>query len=120
MAKSRRPARNCSKSRKKRSFGGGEAALRRRDWTELRIRQPELVDDNVSLPIQRLREAVSELIKMSEDKEIGQELMECNRRLGELREEVAMFLSQSAEDHVYWVERSGKSPEELDPERRAD
>src|SRR5205823_4400978 len=94
----------------KRSYGGGEAALaRRRDWTELRIRQPELVPDNVTLPIQRLREAISELIKLSEDKEIGMELMECNRRLAELREEIALFLSQSAEDHVYWVERSGKT-----------
>ena len=65
--------------------------------------------DNVTLPIQRVREAVSELIKTSEDKDTGQELMECNRRLAELREEVAMFLSQSAEDHVYWVERTGKA-----------
>ena len=68
---------------KKRSFGGGEAtAARRREWTELRIRQPELVPDNVTLPIQRLREAVSELIKLSEDKEIGQELMEVQPAAG--------------------------------------
>jgi ATP-dependent DNA helicase DinG len=99
---------------KKRSFGGGEAAVaRRREWTELRIRRPELVQDNVSLPIQRLREAVSDLIKLSEDQEIGQELMECNRRLGELREEVAVFLSQSAADHVYWVERTGRAQKTL-------
>ena len=99
---------------KKRSFGGGESAVaRRREWTELRIRRPELVQDNVSLPIQRLREAVSDLIKLSEDKEIGQELMECNRRLGELREEVAVFLSQSAADHVYWVERTGRAHKTL-------
>ncbi len=99
---------------KKRSFGGGEtAAARRREWTELRIRQPELVQDNVTLPIQRLREAVSELIKLSEDKEIGQELMECNRRLAELREEVAVFLSQGAEDSVYWVERTGRAQRTL-------
>ena len=63
--------------------------------------------------IQRLREAVSELIKLSEDKEIGQELMECNRRLAELREEVAVFLNQSAEDHVYWVERTGRAQKTL-------
>src|ERR1035441_9105654 len=38
-------------SAKKRSFGGGESAVaRRREWTELRIRQPELVQDNVTLP----------------------------------------------------------------------
>src|SRR5436190_7749265 len=68
-----------------------------RQWTELRIRRPDLVGDNLSLPIQRVREAVSELIKGSEDKDTGQELLECNRRLGELREGVSMFLSQSAE-----------------------
>ena len=101
-------------NKNKNSYGGGEAALaRRRNWTELRIRQPELVPDNVTLPIQRLREAISELIKLSEDKEIGMELMECNRRLGELRGEIALFLSQSAEDHVYWVERSGKTQRTL-------
>jgi RimJ/RimL family protein N-acetyltransferase len=53
-------------------------------FTELRIRQPDLVKDNVTLAVQRLREAVSELIKTSEDKDIGQELIECNRRLAEL------------------------------------
>src|SRR6185437_8300989 len=94
---------------KQKSFGGE----RRRDWTELRIRRAELVADNVTLPIQRLRESVSDLIKTSEDKDIGQELLECNRRLSELREEVAMFLGQSAEDYVYWVERSGKTQRNL-------
>jgi ATP-dependent DNA helicase DinG len=94
---------------KSRSFGGGESAFsRRRDWTELRIRRPDLVQDEITLPIQRLRESVSELIKASEDNEMGMELMECNRRLSELRESVKIFLSQSAEDHVYWVERGGK------------
>jgi ATP-dependent DNA helicase DinG len=95
---------------KQKSFGSGE---RRRDWTELRIRRAELVADNVTLPLQRLRESVSDLIKTSEDKDIGQELMECNRRLAELREEVAMFLGQTAEEYVYWVERSGKTQRNL-------
>jgi ATP-dependent DNA helicase DinG len=95
-------------------FGAGEnSAARRREWKELRIRRAELVKDNVTLPIQRLREAVSELVKTSEDKDIGQELVECNRRLGELKIEVAEFLSQQADDHVYWVERGGKSQRNL-------
>jgi ATP-dependent DNA helicase DinG len=95
-------------------FSGGEnSSARRREWKELRIRRAELVKDNVTLPIQRLREAVSELIKLSEDKDIGQELVECNRRLGELKVEVAEFLSQSADAHVYWVERSGKTQRNL-------
>ena len=95
---------------KKTSFAGGD---RKREWKELRIRRAEIVKDNVTLPIQRLREAVSELIKTSEDKDIGQELLECNRRLGELKIEVAEFLSQQADDHVYWVERGGKSQRNL-------
>ena len=86
----------------------GPKGERSRSWSELRIRRPDLVADNVTLPIQRVREAVSELVKGSEDKDTGQELLECNRRLSELRQEVAMFLSQSQEDHVYWVERTGK------------
>jgi ATP-dependent DNA helicase DinG len=95
---------------KKTSFSGGD---RKREWKELRIRRAEIVKDNVTLPIQRLREAVSELVKMSDDKDIGQELIECNRRLGELKVEVAEFLSQQADDHVYWVERGGKMQRNL-------
>jgi ATP-dependent DNA helicase DinG len=101
------------KSARKNRFGGSETSERRRAWTELRIRRAELVKDNVTLPIQRLREAVSDLIKLSEDKDIGQELVECNRRLAELRDEVKAFLEQSASDHVYWVERSGKAHKNL-------
>jgi ATP-dependent DNA helicase DinG len=56
---------------------------------------------------------VSGLIKMSEDKEIGQELMECNRRLAELRAGIASFLGQTEENHVYWVERGGRTRENL-------
>jgi ATP-dependent DNA helicase DinG len=106
----------CEELRRKetqKAAAGEEGGGGRRTWSELRIRRAELVEDNLTLPIQRLREAVSELIKMTGDKDTGQELMECNRRLGELREEVAAFLNQSAEDHVYWVERAGKGQKNL-------
>ncbi|MGH8024990.1 MAG: ATP-dependent DNA helicase, partial [Limisphaerales bacterium] len=68
---------------------------------------------NMTLPIQRLRDAIGELVKMSEDKDMGQELLDCNRRLAELRDEVKLFLDQGAEDHVYWVERAGKAAKNL-------
>jgi len=85
----------------------------RRSWSELRIRRPELAADRVTLPIQRLRQAVSELIKTSDNSEVGQELAECNRRLAELRDAVSVFLRQELEDHVYWVERIGKTQRNL-------
>ncbi|MHB9008833.1 MAG: ATP-dependent DNA helicase [Limisphaerales bacterium] len=82
---------------------------RQREWTELRIRRPELVADNLTLPLQQVREAVSELIKLSDDQDTGSELLECNRRLAELREAISIFLNQAEDDHVYWVERGGRS-----------
>lgn len=86
---------------------------RNRPWTELRIRQPDLVQDTLTLPFQRLREGVADAIKMVQDKDTAQELMECNRRLADLREAVATFLSQSQDDYVYWVERAGKQQRNL-------
>jgi len=86
---------------------------RKRAWTELRIRQADLVEDNVTLPIQRLRESVSDLVKTCQDKDTAQELLECNRRLEELRDSVATFLSQRAESYVYWVQRGGKTQQNL-------
>lgn len=78
-------------------------------WTEVRIRRPELVADNITLKIQRVREQLSELIKVTDDRQIAEELIEYNRRLGEIRDAIALFLGQTAPEHVYWVERSGKA-----------
>jgi ATP-dependent DNA helicase DinG len=98
----------CRGSRGRSPLSSGQ-----RSWTELRIRRPDLVRDNITLPIQRVREAVSELIKTSDDKDMGQEFLECNRRLTELRGDLALFLSQSSPDYVYWVERTGKAQRNL-------
>tara|TARA_B100000614_G_scaffold261240_1_gene290241 strand:- start:515 stop:2620 length:2106 start_codon:yes stop_codon:yes gene_type:complete len=84
-----------------------------REWNELRIRESDLVNDNVSLPLQRVRESIGLLIESSDDKETAAELIECNRRLGEIRESIAAFISQSADQHVYWVERTGRQRQSL-------
>jgi ATP-dependent DNA helicase DinG len=84
-----------------------------RSWRELRIRRPDLVQDTLTLPIQRVVEAMRELIDLAEDMDTANELRECNQRLVELRQAVAIFLGQSQEDHVYWVERSGKTQKNL-------
>lgn len=84
-----------------------------REWKELRIRRPDLVEDNMTLALARLREQIVELVGATDDKETGEELLECNRRLGELRVAVQTFLKQEAEDHVYWVERGGRTQRNL-------
>ena len=88
--------------------GTSRSASTPRAWTELRIRRPDLFEDTLTLPLVRLREQISDLIKATEDKETGEELMECNRRIQELRDSIQTFLNQAAEEHVYWVERSGR------------
>lgn len=82
---------------------------RRRDWRELRIRHPDFVSDQIGQPLLRLRQELGELIKESDDKDMGQELQEVVRRLVEIREGIQFFLSQPAEDYVYWLERGGKT-----------
>jgi ATP-dependent DNA helicase DinG len=90
-----------------------EAPAAARRWNVLRIRHPDLVPDTVTPPLDQVREEVSALIKTVDDKDTAQELAECNRRLAELREEIAIFLGQRADDHVYWVERTGKTQRHL-------
>ena len=89
------------------------AAAANRPWTELRVRRPELVEDSLTLALERVREAISELIRLSDDADTGTELLECNRRLGALRDAVGVFLNQSADEHVYWVERTGRGQQTL-------
>jgi ATP-dependent DNA helicase DinG len=99
----------CEHIMSERKREGGAA----RSWSELRIRRPGLCPDNFSLAAQNLREAISEQIKLASDKDMAQELTEGNRRLGELRDGIALFLSQGAPNHVYWVERAGKAQKNL-------
>ncbi|MBC8326669.1 MAG: DEAD/DEAH box helicase [Verrucomicrobia subdivision 3 bacterium] len=91
-----------------------KSARRAREWNELRVREADFVEDTVSRPLQALREALGHLIEASEgDEETTAELIECNRRIAEIREAVAVFIGQSAEQHVYWVERSGRQRQNL-------
>ncbi|MGV3772182.1 MAG: ATP-dependent DNA helicase [Verrucomicrobiales bacterium] len=84
-----------------------------RQWSELRVRRPDFVPDNITLPIHRLREALSEMIKLTDDKDTGQEILECNKRLTEIRDMISTFLTQREEEFVYWVERSGRHQQNL-------
>ncbi len=92
-----------------RKLAGATENVAKQDWNEVRIRQPDIVTDNITGKIQNLRSEISAMIKRCSDDLIGEELNECNRRLEELREGIVTFLSQNIEDFVYWVERNGKA-----------
>lgn len=83
----------------------------KQSWSDLRIRRPNLVDDNVASHLARICDDIEQISKTVEDKESISELEFCSQRIAEIRSSIAAFLNQSVDDHVYWVEKSisGKS-----------
>ena len=76
---------------------------------EFRVRKPDFVDDTLTLPLAELQKRVVELVRALEDEATKTELQDLGRRIRDARAGIQQFLKQEAEDHVYWVERSGKT-----------
>ncbi|MBV9126764.1 MAG: ATP-dependent DNA helicase, partial [Verrucomicrobia bacterium] len=87
----------------------GQAADFKRAGREARVREPELVPDTLSSGLDALRAQVAETARTLADEPTRAELADVARRLGAMREGVATFLRQGAEDYVYWVEKTGKT-----------
>jgi len=79
-----------------------------RKGREFRVRQPDFVDDSLTTPLARLLKLVIETVRALEDEQTKVELQDLGRRIRDARAGLATFLKQEAEDHVYWVEQSGK------------
>jgi ATP-dependent DNA helicase DinG len=80
---------------------------------ECRVRRPEVVPDTLSLALARVQSAVVTAVKETDDERLKGELQDLGRRLREARLGIGEFLEQKAENHVYWVERTGKMGQNL-------
>ncbi|HJX82111.1 MAG TPA: helicase C-terminal domain-containing protein, partial [Candidatus Udaeobacter sp.] len=60
-----------------------------------------------------LQARISEVVKRTDDEFLKAELQEYGRRIYEARTGIAAFLEQSCREHVYWVERTGKTAQFL-------
>jgi len=76
---------------------------------EFRVRAPDFVEDTLTLPLAELQKRVIDIVRAIEDEPTKTELQDLGRRIRDTRSGVAQFLSQAADDHVYWVERTGKA-----------
>jgi ATP-dependent DNA helicase DinG len=76
---------------------------------ELRVRQPDFVEDTLSLPLAELQKLIVETLRAIEDERTKAELQDLGRRIRDARLALAQFLKQEAADHVYWIERTGKT-----------
>ena len=74
---------------------------------EFRVREAGLVENSIATPLQRVAEAALKASDKAEKESMKAELKELAGRLTSLRAEVGTFLEQSADGHVYWVERGG-------------
>ena len=75
---------------------------------EVRVRQPDLVPDTITAKLADLQTLIVNTLKTVEDEITKAELQEMGRKVRDARLDIATFLSQTAEDHVYWVEKTGK------------
>jgi ATP-dependent DNA helicase DinG len=92
-----------------RFFGAVEAECDFRKGREVRVREPELVPDTISARLIALQARIAEVAKRNDDEFLKAELSELGRRVRDARAGVVTFLEQSADGHVYWVERTGKT-----------
>ncbi len=80
-----------------------------RKGREFRVRDVDLVPDTITARLTALQARVADVVKRADDEILKAELQEFGRRIRDARDGIAIFLEQSAPQHVYWVERTGKT-----------
>src|SRR5438105_1532757 len=94
-------------------FAAVEAKSDFRKGREFRVRDADLVPDTITSRLTALQARVAEVVKRADDEFLKAELQEYSRRIRDARVGIAAFLDQSAREHVYWVERTGKTAQFL-------
>lgn len=74
---------------------------------EFRVREPGIVEDTISLALQRVANAALKTGDGARSENTRLELHDIAKRLTAVRAAIATFLDQSEEGHVYWIERAG-------------
>src|SRR5438067_3046976 len=80
-----------------------------RKGREFRVRNVDFVPDTITGRLTALQARIAEVVKRADDEILKAELQEFGRRTRDARDGIAIFLEQSAPEHVYWVERTGKT-----------
>jgi ATP-dependent DNA helicase DinG len=90
-------------------FAAIEARSDFRKGREFRVRVPEFVADTITGRLTALLARISEVTRRADDEFLKAELQELGRRIRDARDGISTFLEQSAREHVYWVEQTGKT-----------
>src|SRR5947207_2011871 len=90
-------------------FSAVESKSNFRKGREFRVREVDFVPDTISAGLTTLQARISDVVKRADDEILKAELQEFGRRIRDARDGISIFLEQSAPEHVYWVERTGKT-----------
>ncbi|MFN7561545.1 MAG: ATP-dependent DNA helicase, partial [Prosthecobacter sp.] len=74
---------------------------------EFRVREPELVENTLALPLERLAKRADKAGDAAHKEHTKLELHDLAKRLRAVGAGLKMYLDQEQEDHVHWVERTG-------------
>ena len=96
-----------------RFFDAVESKSDFRKGREFRVRDVDLVPDTITARLIALQARINEVVKRADDEVLKAELQEFARRIRDAREGITIFLEQAAPQHVYWVERTGKTAQFL-------
>ncbi|MFC4993182.1 ATP-dependent DNA helicase [Rubritalea tangerina] len=81
---------------------------------ESRVREADIVDNTLAEPLRKLWNIIeNEAEKLDKESATRKELMDGARRLREMHGTLRLFLDQTDEESVYWVEKGGRDGDVL-------
>ncbi len=81
---------------------------------EFRVRKPDFVENNMAEPLRQFWTAIEEAADaLEKDSTTKSELMDGARRMREIHASTRIFLDQTDEESVYWVEKGGRDGDSL-------
>ncbi len=96
-----------------RFFENVDARANFKKGRECRVREADFVEDQITARLAGLQTRIIEVVRKTEDEFLKAELTELGRRIRDAREGIGIFLEQSAEEYVYWIERTGRAAQNI-------
>jgi ATP-dependent DNA helicase DinG len=96
-----------------RFFAAVDARADFKKGREYRVREADFVDDQITGRLTALQARIIEVVRKTEDEFLKAELQELGKRIAETRAGISIFLQQSEQNYVYWIERTGKTAQNI-------
>lgn len=74
----------------------------------VRLHRPMWTEDLLTLPLQAVVETLGGIAQQEQDEQAEAELSDYRKRVMQYREAIGSAIALAEEDHVYWLERTGK------------